>query len=227
VLAILKSVLTREPESRLALIYGSRSTRDIMFRETLEDLKDRFLDRLSVFHILSREAQDIQALSGRIDAAKLTAMLPTIMPPDAIDHVFICGPEGLITCAVTALATLGIPADRLHVERFTPSGTAKPSAPAEATQPATTATIIFEGKTNTIPMEAGEAVLDAALRAGLDLPWSCRGGMCSTCRAHLTEGTAIMAQNFSLEPWETDAGFILTCQAHPTTPHVTVDYDRV
>jgi len=121
-----------------------------------------------------------------------------------------------------------VPAARIHSERFTPSGAPRVRAAAPANAPAfATATIIHDGQTREIALAEGEAVLDAAMRAGLDLPWSCRGGMCSTCRAKLVEGTAEMTQNFSLEPWETAAGFVLTCQAHATATHLVVDYDAV
>ena len=231
IMAILRTVLSREPRSRFFLFYGSRSTSDIIFRELLEDLKDRFLDRLSVFHVLSREAQDIPALAGRLDADKLRALLPGVIAPAAIDHVFVCGPAPMSDVLPTVLRDLGVSAERIHVERFTPAGEQSPArrpAPVRADAPAfATATIIHDGKANKIPIAEGEAVLEAGLRAGLNLPWSCRGGMCSTCRAKLREGTVTMTQNYALEPWETAAGFILTCQSHPTTRTLTVDYDQV
>ncbi|MCW3476970.1 1,2-phenylacetyl-CoA epoxidase subunit PaaE [Limobrevibacterium gyesilva] len=231
ILSIMKTVLTREPASRFILFYGSRSTAQIIFREALEDLKDRFLDRLSVFHVLSREEQDIAVLSGRLDGEKLRALLPTVVAPPAIDHAFVCGPAGMIDDVSATLQALGVQPARIHVERFTPAGGAIPAprpVPVAADAPAfATATVIHDGKATDIPLAEGEAILDAAMRAGLDLPWSCRGGMCSTCRAKLQEGEVAMDQNFALEPWETDAGYILTCQSHPTTKHVTVDYDHV
>jgi ring-1,2-phenylacetyl-CoA epoxidase subunit PaaE len=220
ILSIIQAVLEGEPGSRCTLLYGSRATAQIMFRTALEDLKDRYLDRLGVVHVLSREAQDIAVLHGRLDEARIAALLP----PAPIDEAFICGPEGLIAAAETALAGR---VGRVHVERFTPSGPVRAPAPVVPSPARVTATIIFDGKTNNIAVPENAAILDAALAAGLDLPWSCRGGMCSTCRARLTEGAAEMAENFSLEPWETEAGYILTCQARPTTQHVTVDYDQV
>jgi ring-1,2-phenylacetyl-CoA epoxidase subunit PaaE len=229
VLSILRSVLSREPASRFVLLYGSRATAAILFREALEDLKDRFLGRLSVVHVLSREAQDVPVLAGRLDAAKLGALLPSLVAPGAIDHAYVCGPSTMIDAAVAMLAGYGVPPGHIHTERFTPSGDA-PRAPVMAaarTAPHATATIIHDGIATEIAMAQGEAVLDAALRAGLDLPWSCRGGMCSTCRARVSEGRVEMTQNFSLEPWETEAGYVLTCQAHARTPHLVVDYDHV
>jgi ring-1,2-phenylacetyl-CoA epoxidase subunit PaaE len=231
IMAILRTVLSREPHSRFILFYGSRSTQEIIFREALQDLKDRFLDRLSVFHVLSREEQDIPVLGGRLDADKVRALLPSVVAPAAIDHAFICGPASMIDVLPVVLRDLGVPAARIHVERFTPAGAPVPAprpAPVRPDAPAfATATIIHDGKTNEIPIADGEAVLEAGLRAGLNLPWSCRGGMCSTCRAKLREGAVTMVQNYALEPWETAAGYILTCQSHPTTRHLIVDYDQV
>ena len=230
VLSIMKGVLAHDPASRFVLLYGSRSVASILFRTELEDLKDHYLDRLTVLHVLSREEQDVPVLTGRLDAGKITALLPSAADPATIAHAFLCGPGALIDTATETLAGLGVPPGRIHAERFTPAApgrTAPPPAPAPGPAPFATATIIHDGTSNLIPVAAGEPVLEAAIRAGLDLPWSCRGGMCSTCRARITAGAATMEVNFSLEPWETDAGFVLTCQAHPTTAHVTVDYDAV
>ncbi len=230
ILSILKTTLAASPAAQCVLIYGSRRVADIIFRTELEDLKDRHLGRLAVIHILSREEQDVAVLNGRIDGDKLRALLPTLVVPGAVEHAYLCGPGGMIDTASETLASLGIDPARIRAERFTPSTPARPRAAAPAAADATpfaTATIIHDGKTNDIPVAEGEPILEAAIRAGLDLPWSCRGGMCSTCRAKLTEGSATMEQNFSLEPWETDAGYVLTCQAHPTSLHVTVDYDQV
>ncbi len=231
VLSILRSVLATDPASRFVLLYGSRRTGDILFREALEDLKDRHLERLSVVHVLSREAQDVAVLNGRLDAAKLRAVLPTLVRPDAIGHALLCGPPGLIEDAQAVLCALGLPQERIHSERFfaagsTPAPRAAAAAAASAA-PCAIATIVHDGAATDVPILEGERVLDAALRAGLDLPWSCRGGMCSTCRARVVEGQVEMAQNFSLEPWETEAGYVLTCQSRPLTPHLRVDYDHV
>jgi ring-1,2-phenylacetyl-CoA epoxidase subunit PaaE len=229
--AILKTVLSREPLSRFILFYGNRSTASIMFREALEDLKDRYLDRLSVFHVLSREEQDIPLLSGRLDADRVRALLPKVAALATIDHAFICGPASMNEEVAAALVHLGVPPERVHLERFalpdTPPAAPRPVHTLAGAPPFATASIIHDGKTNEVPIAEGEAVLEAGIRAGLNLPWSCRGGMCSTCRARLREGKVAMVQNYALEPWELAAGYVLTCQSHPTTPHVTVDYDQV
>ena len=228
ILSLLRSTLETRDDTRFVLLYGSRGTASIIFRTRLEDLKDRYLGRLSVFHVLSREQQDVPILSGRLDRTRITALLRAAVAPADIRQAFLCGPGDLVDTAAASLAALGVPAQRVLSERFTPSSPPRPRPPVPDAAPVfATATIIHDGKTNLVPLAENEPILDAAIRAGLDLPWSCRGGMCSTCRARLTTGRAAMAVNFSLEPWETDAGFILTCQASATTAHVTVDYDAL
>ncbi len=232
VLSILKSVLHREPGSRFFLFYGNRSRADIMFRDALNDLKDRFLGRLSVAHILSREQHDIKLLNGRIDEAKVPLLLRTVPAVAAIDRAFICGPAGMIESTEAALLRLGVPAERIAIERFTPAPggprrratvvVAEPASP-----PAAIADIMLDGVRSEIPVARDETVLQAGLRAGLDMPFSCQGGMCCTCRAKLLEGDVAMALNYSLAPWEIAAGYVLTCQSRPKTARVVVDYDHL
>ena len=231
VLSILKSMLAREPKSRFFLFYGNRTSRDIMFREALEELKDRHMDRLSVFHVLSREAQDIPVLNGRLDGAKISLLLRTVVPAETVDHAFICGPAGMIEEAEATLKALGLPPERIHVERFTPAEGAagRPVSrpvPADA-PPRALAEIVLDGRRYTVPVGEDEGIVDAALRAGLELPYACKGGMCCTCRAKIVEGRVEMRTNYSLEPWEIEAGYALTCQARPITERVVVDYDQV
>jgi len=229
ILSIVKTVLAREPASRVVLFFGNRNTPSILFRDQLEDLKDRHLSRLSVFHVLSREQQDIAVLNGHLDADKLRQLLPALLPPAAIDQALICGPLAMIEGMEAALLDLGVAPERVHVERFTPSpGTRRAPvvvAPSEA--PKAMATIVHEGTRTIIPVAEGEAIIDAAIRAGLNLPYSCKGGMCCTCRAKLLEGKVEMEVNFSLEPWEIAAGYVLTCQSRPVSGEVVVDYDQV
>jgi ring-1,2-phenylacetyl-CoA epoxidase subunit PaaE len=228
VMAILKSVLHREA-GRCFLFYGNRSTADIIFREHLEDLKDRYLARLSVFHVLSREQQDIAMLNGHLDAAKVGVLMRSVAPVASVDHAFICGPQPMIEGLEMALAGLGMARERVHVERFTPGigGRPRPVVVPPAARPKAIATVISEGARFEFPVAAGEAIIDAAIRAGRSLPYSCKGGMCCTCRAKLVEGKVEMAVNYSLEPWETEAGYVLTCQSHPVTERVVIDYDQV
>ena len=231
VLSLVRSILHREPTSRFFVFYGNRVAADILFNDELSDLKDCYLGRLSVLHVLSREEQDLPILNGRLDGAKVRALLSHVLPAATIDHAFVCGPAGMIDEVSTTLTELGLAADRIHVERFvsTEGGTPRraavvvaPDAPA-----AHTAVLIIDGNHREVPVAAGEAIVDAAIRAGLDLPFACKGGMCATCRARVVEGAAVMDVNYSLEPWEVKAGFVLTCQAHPTTPRIVVDYDHV
>jgi ring-1,2-phenylacetyl-CoA epoxidase subunit PaaE len=229
VLSILKTLLAREPSSNFVLFYGNRSTGSIMFRGELEDLKDRYMARLSVFHVLSREQQDVPVLNGHLDAEKVGVLLRAMLPPDAVDHAFVCGPQPMIEGLEKALSDLGLPRARIHVERFTPSAGGRPPAVVvpPTTPPKAIVTVISEGASWDIPVAEGEAIIDAAIRAGRNLPFSCKGGMCCTCRAKLLEGRVEMTVNYSLEPWETEAGYVLTCQSHPITDRVVVDYDQV
>ena len=234
ILSIIHGVLAREPASSFALFYGSRSVDDILFRQELEDLKDTHLGRLSVFHALSREPQDIALLNGRLDQAKLRLLLRSAVPAQAIDEAFVCGPPAMIDATESLLRDIGMPAERIHVERFVSvhggaqGGAPRAAAPIDATAAAScVASIIVDGKLREVPVATGEAVLDAALRAGIDLPYACKGGMCATCRARIVQGAVEMAVNYSLEPWELAQGFVLACQARPTTARLVVDFDAV
>ncbi|MEW6254642.1 MAG: 1,2-phenylacetyl-CoA epoxidase subunit PaaE [Pseudomonadota bacterium] len=230
ILSIVRGVLSREPNSRFFLFYGNKSTGDILFREQLEELKDRFLGRLSVFHVLSQEEQDLPVLNGRLDAEKARLLLTAMVPAAAVDHAFVCGPSGMIDELEATLQALGLGAEQIHVERFVSAHGGKPRPKAEVkadAPPAHLAALIVDGKRREVGVAEGESILDAALRAGMDLPFACKGGMCSTCRAKVVEGTTEMEMNYSLEPWEVKAGFVLTCQAHPTSPRVVVDFDQM
>jgi len=188
------------------------------------------MQRLSLFHVISGEEQDIPILHGRLDGQKVRVLLRSLVPASSVDHVFICGPTGMSEDIEATCRDIGIEADRIHVERFVSGlgGKPRPKAVVPASAPAKAmASLIIDGKRREVPVAAEESILDAALRAGMDLPFACKGGMCSTCRAKLVEGDARMEVNYSLEPWELKAGFILTCQARPVSGKVTVDYDHV
>jgi ring-1,2-phenylacetyl-CoA epoxidase subunit PaaE len=229
VMSVLRATLAEEPESRFFLFYGNRSRSDIIFRDALEDLKDRYLTRLSVFHVLSREEQDVPVLNGHLDAAKARLLLQHVLPADAIDQCLVCGPQPMIEDLARTLPTLGVPAGHIHVERFTPGegGRRRARTAAAVAPPRAIATVICDGMRSEIPIAEGETVIDAAIRAGRNLPYACRGGMCCTCRAKLLEGQVAMDVNYSLEPWELAAGYVLTCQARPMTERVMLDYDQV
>src|SRR5258705_9633660 len=204
ILSIVKGVLAREPDSRFFLFYGNRSTGGILFREALEELKDRFIERLSLFHVISGEEQDITILHGRLDGEKVRALLRSLVPAASVDHVFICGPAGMSEDIEATCREIGIAEERIHVERFVSEfgGKPRPKKIIEASAPPKAmASLIIDGKRREVPVAAEESILDAALRAGMDLPFACKGGMCSTCRANLVEGDAQMEVNYSLEPW--------------------------
>lgn len=228
VMSIVRTVLAHEPKSRVMLIYGNRTTQSIIFREALEDVKDRFMGRFTVHHVLSRERQEIGLLDGRIDAAKLDALLGTL-PEDGIDHAFLCGPGGLIEDGKAALLRAGLPGERVHIEYFSADGS--PVATSAARKPAdardANVDIVLNGSHHAIVVRGGETIVEAGLRAGLDMPYSCRGGMCCTCRAKVTAGNVRMDTNYSLEQWELEVGYVLTCQSHPVTAKVALDYDAV
>jgi ring-1,2-phenylacetyl-CoA epoxidase subunit PaaE len=186
---------------------------------------------LSVFHVLSREEQDVPILTGHLDAEKITRLLTVMVTASQVSEFFICGPTGMIDDAEATLQRLGVAPEEIHTERFVSAFDGKPRAkpvPVAADAPASAhATVIVDGKRREVPIAEGEAVLDAALRAGMDLPFACKGGMCSTCRAKVVEGSVAMDVNYSLEPWELKAGFVLTCQSHPTSAHLVVDFDQM
>lgn len=233
ILSLACTILATEPESQFALVYGNRTLASIMFREALDDLKDRYLARFSLIHLLSREAQDVDLLNGRIDGAKLARLARAgLIAPAQADAVFLCGPGDMLDAATEALTGLGVAAARIQTERFLPT----PGAPSVPPPPATPTaagqrfqvTAIVDGASRVFAMGPDDvsAVL-AAERAGVELPSSCRGGMCCTCRAKVAEGAVDMAVNYSLEAWEIEAGFVLACQSRPTTPRVTLDFDAV
>src|ERR1700680_3307319 len=230
ILSIVKGVLAREPHSRFFLFYGNRSAAGMLFREALEELKDRFMQRLSLFHVISGEEQDIPILHGRLNGEKVRVLLRSLVPAQSVDHVFVCGPTGMSEEIEATCRNIGIAAERIHVERFVSGlgGQPRPKAIVPVSGPPRGfAALILEGNLGEVRVAEGEAILDSALRGGVDLPFACKGGMCSTCRAKLVEGDAQMEVNYSLEPWELKAGFILTCQARPVSEKVVVDYDHV
>jgi ring-1,2-phenylacetyl-CoA epoxidase subunit PaaE len=231
VMSLARTLLAREPNAEFVLLYGNRNSQSIIFKDALEDLKDRYLDRFTIHHVLSREQQELPLLNGRIDAQKIEPLIGAFTPTDKIDHVFLCGPGGLIEEGRAALLRLGVPAARIHVEYFSDDGSPVPvRAPvtrASDTAAVATAQITLAGAVHVLSVQEGETIIDAGLRHGLDMPYSCRGGMCCTCRAMLVEGEVAMDLNYSLEPWELQAGYVLTCQAHPRTARVSVDYDQI
>jgi ring-1,2-phenylacetyl-CoA epoxidase subunit PaaE len=235
ILSIMTSTLEESPTAKFTLVYGNRRMASVMFNEALQDLKDRYRDRLTLIHILSRQAQEVPLLEGRIDGDKVRALIGALLPVPSLDEVFICGPEAMIEATEQALLGAGVKPERIHTERFTsPTLEAMPREQragvqlnhVERSEGEVALTVVLDGKPHELRMGRDERVLDVALEAGLDLPWSCRGGVCCTCRAKVMEGQVEMERNFTLEPWEMEQGFVLSCQARPTTDRVVVSYDE-
>jgi len=229
-LSLVKTTLAAEPASEFTLFYGNRASSAVMFREELAALKDLHLARFNLVHVLSREAQDIELLHGRIDREKADALLAHWLDLDDVDTVFVCGPDGMMRAVAEALKARGFPEARIRIERFATSIPKREQRPAKPPEPGHTecaVTVVLDGVTRTFTLEKGrESVLEAGLRSGIELPYSCKGGVCSTCRAKLTAGEVDMDVNYALEDYEVARGFVLTCQSHPVTDSVTVDYDQ-
>lgn len=230
VLSLIRTTLAAEPQSRFTLVYGNRNVDSIIFSEALEDLKNQYLARFTLYHVLSRQPQEVDLLHGRLDHARVTAFLQTLIPVESIDAAFVCGPASMIDDVEAALRDAGLDPHRIHAERFGVPVDRQKRAPAHAhADHAGTAelVVVLDGKQHTmrLPMEDGK-VLDTALAAGLDLPYACKGGVCCTCRAKVLEGQVEMEKNYTLEPWEMEKGFVLTCQARALTPRVVVSYDE-
>lgn len=233
-LSIARTVLGHEPDSTVTLVYGNRSSETIMFGEELQDLKDGHLGRFSLVHLLSREKQDVDLLNGRIDGERIATLAERgLIEPAAMDGIFLCGPGAMIDSVSAALREMGVEDDRIRFERFTPSGDAplprkRSDAARKAADDGVAVEVVLDGMRRAFTMgDEDETVLDAAHRAGLELPYSCAGGMCCTCRCRVAEGEAEMAVNFSLEPWELEAGFTLACQTRPTSNRLVLDFDAV
>ncbi len=229
-LSIVKTTLAMEPSSRFTLVYGNRASGTVMFKEELAALKDLYLGRFNLVHVLSREAQDIELLHGRIDRAKADALLAKWVNLDDIDTTFVCGPEGMMDAVIAALKARGVPDSRIRIERFAASIPKHTHVAQAAPEPGHTeceVTVILDGATRTFILEkAKENILDAGLRNGVELPYSCKGGVCSTCRCRLVQGEVDMDVNFALEDYEVARGFILSCQSYPVTDKVTIDFDQ-
>ena len=229
-LSIVGTTLAAETESEFTLFYGNRASGTVMFRDELAELKDTYLTRFNLVHVLSREAQDIELLHGRIDRAKAAALLAHWVDLAKVDAVYVCGPDGMMQAVSEALRELGFPDSNIRIERFAASIPKHEHKSGPAPAPGHTeceVTVILDGATRSFMLEKGrESILEAGLRAGMELPYSCKGGVCSTCRAKLTSGEADMDVNFALEDYEVARGFILTCQSYPVTDQVTVDYDQ-
>lgn len=233
ILSIMKTVLAREPHSRFTLIYGNRTLQSTMFKEEIEDLKNRYLTRLVLHHVFSAEQTDAPLNMGFVNREKLAEFLGALIPAQKIDEAFICGPFQMNDEAEAALVAGGVPAERIHVERF---GIALPAGgqvgavvhealPGDAAH--ARVAIVRDGLRREFAFSKDQAsILDAASAAGLEVPFSCTSGVCGTCRAKCVEGEVRMERNFALDKAEVAAGFVLTCQCRPLTQNVTLSFDE-
>ena len=250
VLSVARAILQGDSTSRFILFYGNSSTGRAMCLEELLGLKDRYLDRLALHFLMSREPQEVELYNGRVDALRVRELARTLFKPDQVTEYFICGPGDMIEQVSGALRDLNVRAERIHGEHFTVAtagaatdaavgavgATAAAPSAAYATGPAPIAssatdiaavTVLMDGRRRTFTMAMNaDTVLDAAARAGIDLPFSCRAGVCSTCRTKVVSGEVEMAQNYALEDWELEQGYVLACQSRVKTPALELDYDE-
>jgi ring-1,2-phenylacetyl-CoA epoxidase subunit PaaE len=231
ILSIIKTTLAAEPHSRFTLFYGNRASSSVIFKDELSDLKDTYMDRLKLAYVMSREQQDIELFNGRITKEKCAQFLRHWVRVEDIDVAFICGPEDMMLGVSEALQEAGMPKSNIKIELFAasiPKHQHKPRAldPA-AVRHETEVTVIMDGSASSFTMDQDkESLLDAGLRAGIDMRYSCKGGVCSTCRCKLIEGKVDMDVNYALEDYEIARGYVLSCQSFPITDKVVIDFDQ-
>lgn len=226
-MSIAASVLAADDKSTVTLLYGNRRSDTVMFADEVADLKDAYPSRMQIVHVLSREPQEVELYSGRLDRGRLAAMLPVTVNVASVSHWWLCGPFGMVNDAIDVLAGLGVDADRIHRELFWVGD----EPPVEATHHerpvgnGASVTVILDGRSSTLKLPAGTTILDGAQKVRPDLPFACKGGVCGTCRARITHGQAAMRRNYALEQDEVAAGYTLTCQTLPVSDEITVDFD--
>jgi ring-1,2-phenylacetyl-CoA epoxidase subunit PaaE len=228
ILSIVATTLETEPRSSVTLVYANRDHRSVMFLEEVEDLKDRYHDRMQLVHVLSREPQEADIVTGRLDADRIRTLLGALVDVGSVDHWWLCGPLGMTEDAVSVLTELGVDRKRVHRELFYVD-----EPPPELVREDDTAvdgegsevTIVLNGRSTQLTLPRNVSVLDAAQKVRGDLPFACKGGVCGTCRARVTDGEVTMRRNFALEDDEVDAGFVLTCQTIPVSDRIVVDFD--
>jgi ring-1,2-phenylacetyl-CoA epoxidase subunit PaaE len=229
VLSIVATTLETEPHSQVTLVYANRTHKSVMFLEEVEDLKDSYPDRFQLIHVLSREPQEVELFSGRLDADRMARLLESLLPPDTVDEWFLCGPFDMVSDLRKLLISEGVAKKAVHAEVFhVESAGAVRRTPVQSAGPAEGAevTITLDGRTSSFRLASdGPVVLDAALAVRSDAPFACKGGVCGTCRAKVVEGSVEMDTNWALEPDEVERGYVLTCQSHPTSDKVVLDYD--
>lgn len=230
VLSLIKTTLAAEPNSRFTLIYGNRASSSVIFKEELEDLKDRYLTRVNLVFILSREQQDVDLFNGRIDADKCDALLSQWVNPKEIDVAYICGPQSMMEQVSDRLLAHGLTKSQVKMELFAAGprdGRRKTVAPKVQGAPGCAVTVIYNGLTQSFEMsKTTGSLLDAALEHGIELPYACKGGVCGTCRCKLVTGDVDMDANYALEDYELARGFVLSCQSFPVSDKVVIDLDQ-
>lgn len=233
ILSIVKTTLETEPDSRFTLIYGNRSSASTIFREQLEDLKNQYLDRLNLIFVFSREQQDIDLYNGRIDAAKCDALFSRWVDAPNLDAAFICGPVEMTEAVRDALRRHDLIAERIHFELFTAGNAgaekrAAREAAARVEGAVSQVTVVSDGRSLSFELARNtQNLLDAGNAHGMDLPYSCKAGVCSTCKCKVVEGEVEMDANFALEDYEVAAGYVLSCQAFPVSDKVVLDFDQL
>ena len=231
ILGIVRNVLHQEPGSRFMLFYANRTTASIMFAEELLALKDQYPQRLALYFLMSREPQDVELFNGRLDAAKVDVLGRELFDARGVDAYFLCGPDTMIASVAEGLVGLGVEQGRIHSEHFTSDAKPrevglKPDLQRSA-RGQTQVTVVMDGRRRSFEMKSdGTTVLEAAEAAGLELPYSCRAGVCSTCRTRVVRGEVTMMTNYALEPWEVEAGYVLCCQALPAATELEITYDE-
>ena len=228
VISLIATSLESEPFASWTLLFGNRTANSIMFLEELEGLKDRYRSRFQLFHLLSREGSDLPLLSGRIDENKIRTIHDRLLGNAPVDDWYLCGPYEVVMMARQTLRSLGVAEEAIHDELFfagpVDSSTLPPEPPpGEGT---VELTVILDGRSVDTRMSVGTSILDAALRVRSELPFSCKGGMCATCKGRIEEGEVTMEKNYALIDEEVEAGYVLTCQSHPVSDRVVVRYDH-
>jgi ring-1,2-phenylacetyl-CoA epoxidase subunit PaaE len=214
--------------ARVTLFYGNRHTSSVMFAEELADLKDAYGPRFELVHLLSREPREVELFTGRLDRDRFATLLRALVPVEAVDGFWLCGPHEMVVGARAVLSALGVPKERLHAELFYVEDAAPPPARHRepgAGGPTAQVTVVLDGRATELALPYDEPVLESAQRRRADLPFACKGGVCGTCRARVTEGSVDMRRNFALEDDEVAAGFVLTCQSYPVSATARIDYD--
>ncbi len=231
VLSLVTSTLEVEPHAQVTLVYANRTHASVMFLDEVEDLKNRYPQRFQLLHVLSREPQEVELLSGRLDSERMGRLLETLIPVDGVDEWFLCGPYVMVADLRRLLVESGVSKRSVHAEVFHVESSPPPrrtTVPPDGGAPGEGAevTVTLDGRRSTFRLAPdGPAVLDAALAVRSDAPFACKGGVCGTCRAKVVEGAVEMDTNWALEPDEVEKGYVLTCQSHPTTDTVVLDYD--